>query len=93
MHHDSTAQRLDQILTTLTVLHLRIDLLQRRLARGAELRAADRQWLDTALGEIALSVRDLTALLGASGGVLETARNDVVANGHFDPPAPQPSLN
>jgi hypothetical protein len=87
------AARHDQVVTTLTVLHLRTDLLQRRVARQTDLSAADRHWLKTSLDEIALSVRVLSSLMGASGGMLEAARNEVVANGRVSPPAPQPSLN
>jgi hypothetical protein len=80
MLRDSAA-RLEQVVTTLTILLLRTDLLQRQLARHADLSAADRAWLATALGEIAQSVRVLTALVGAGGGMLEATRSDVVAGG------------
>jgi hypothetical protein len=85
--------RHDQVVTTLTILQLRMDLLQRRLVLHTDLSAADRLWLETSLGEITDTVRTLTALVGASGGVLEASRSDVVANGRFGPPVPHPIVN
>jgi hypothetical protein len=60
-------QRHEQVVTTVTILQLRMDLLQRRLARHGDLSAVDRHWLETALGEITQTVRALTALVGANG--------------------------
>jgi hypothetical protein len=80
MPHDAAARH-DHLLNSLTIVQLRTDLLQRRLARHTDLSAADRAWLDTSLGDIAQSVRALTTLMGASGGVLEISRSDAIVRG------------
>jgi hypothetical protein len=88
------AARHEQVVTTLTILHLRTDLLRRQLIRHTDLSAADRQWLESSLGEITDTIRVLTALMGARGGVLEASRSDildVVASRRFG--RPQRELN
>jgi hypothetical protein len=60
-------QRHEQVVTTVTILQLRADLLRRQLARHTDLSVADRHWLEISLGDIADTVGTLTALADANG--------------------------
>ncbi len=92
MPRDAAAHH-EQVVTTLTILHLRTDLLQRRLARQTDLSAADRQWLEASLGELTDTVRALTALMDANGRALADAWEQAVPLRRFDAPAAQQTLN
>jgi hypothetical protein len=67
MPRNAALQRHEQVVTTVTILQLRTDLLQRQLARHTDLSAADRAWLEISLGDIADIMGTLTALADANG--------------------------
>jgi hypothetical protein len=93
MPRNSALQRHDQLVTTVTILHLRTDLLQRQLARHTDLSAADRQWLKTSLDEITQTVRALTALVDANGRALADAWERTVPLRRFTAPTSQRPVN
>jgi hypothetical protein len=93
MPRNPALQRHDQLVTTVTILQLRTDLLQRQLARHEDLSATDRAWLDTALGEITQTVRALTALVDANGRELADAWEQTVPLRRFSAPAAPRTLS
>jgi hypothetical protein len=92
MPRDAAAHH-EQVVTTLTILQLRMDLLQRQLARHEDLSAADRAWLETALGELAQTVRVLTALVSANGRALADPWEQAVPLRRVSAPASQRTMN
>jgi hypothetical protein len=93
MPRNAALQHHEQLVTTLTVLHLRTDLLQRQLARHTDLSAADRAWLETALGELTQTVRVLTALVSANGRELADPWEQMVPLRRVSAPTSQRTMN